>query len=170
MSADGSERTTPAEIWTVGHSSHPIDRFLAFLTAAGVTAIADVRSTPYSRRHPQFNREPLRTALSEAGIAYVWLGDALGGKRGDRPAPAPEAVEAALDRLAGGAARYRVALMCAESDPAQCHRTRLVTPLLTARGHPVRHLRADGTLENHDAVAARIAELDGVDLRQDRLF
>lgn len=160
----------PEAFLTVGHSNHPIERFLDLLSAAGVTAIADVRSAPYSRRVGQFNREPLRAALATCGIAYVWLGDALGGKRGDAPLPAPEAVAAALDRLADGAARFRVALMCAEADPARCHRARLVAPLLLARGHAVRHLRSDGSLEEHAPVAARIARLDGVDVRQDRLL
>ena len=88
-----------AEIWTVGHSSHPLHRFLELLAAAGVTAVADVRSAPYSRRFRHFSREPLRAALAEGGIAYVWLGDALGGRHGEAAGPAPEAVAAALDRL-----------------------------------------------------------------------
>jgi len=159
-----------ADFLTVGHSNHPVDRFLGLLERAGVTAIADVRSAPYSRRVPQFNRESLRDALAGAGIGYVWLGDALGGKRGDAPPPPPELVEAALDRLAQGAARYRVALMCAEADPARCHRARLVAPLLLARGHGVAHLRAEGALEEHATVVQRIAMLDGIDLRQERLF
>jgi len=165
-----TEATVPAEIWTVGHSNHDIDRFVELLRAAGVTAIADVRSAPYSRRVRHFNREPLRDALAGAGIAYVWLGDALGGKRGNAPPPAESDVATALDRLADGAARYRVALMCAESDPARCHRTRLVTPMLLARGHAVRHLRADGTLEEQVTVAERILRIDGLDPRQDRLL
>ena len=76
----------------------------------------------------------------------------------------------ALDRLADGAGRYRVALMCAEADPAHCHRSRLVAPLLVARGHAIRHLRADGTLEEHEPVVARIADADGLDPRQDSLI
>lgn len=156
-----------AEVWTVGHSSHPLDRFLELLAAVGVTAVADVRSAPYSRRFRHFNREPLRAALAEGGIAYAWLGDALGGKRGEAAGPVPEAVAAALDRLADGAVRYRLALMCAEADPARCHRARLVAPMLLKRGHPVRHLLADGTVADHGVVAARIASLDGIDLRQD---
>lgn len=155
-----------AQVWTVGHSNHRIERFLDLLRTAGVTAIADIRSAPYSRRVPHFNREPLRAALAEAGIAYVWLGDALGGKRGDAPMPPPDVVDAALDRLADGAVRYRLALMCAEADPARCHRARLVAPMLTARGLAIRHLRADGSLEDHEAVVARIAAIDGVDPRQ----
>lgn len=165
-----TDLTGRAEFWTVGHSNHPLDRFLDLLRAAGVTAIADVRSAPYSRRVGHFNREPLHTALAGAGIAYVWLGGALGGRHGDTGPPDDTAVEAALDRLAGGAERYRVALMCAESDPARCHRARLVAPLLLARGHAVRHLLADGSFEDHETVAARIAGIDGDDLRQQRLL
>lgn len=157
------------EILTVGHSNHPIGRFLDLLAAAGATAVADVRSAPYSRRVPQFNREPLRDVLSGAGIAYVWLGAALGGKHGAVP-PSPEAVSAALDRLGEGAARYRIALLCAEADPARCHRARLVAPLLLARGHAVRHLLADGRVEEHPDTASRMAALDGRDPRQSRLF
>ena len=160
----------PADIWTVGHSNHPLERFLDLLKSAGISAIADVRSAPYSRRFRHFNREPLRAALVEAGIAYVWLGDALGGKRGETAPPSAEAVTNALDRLADGAGRYRVALMCAEADPAHCHRSRLVAPLLVARGHAIRHLRADGTLEEHEPVVARIADADGLDPRQDSLL
>jgi uncharacterized protein (DUF488 family) len=160
----------PADIWTVGHSNHPLERFLALLQSTGVTAIADVRSAPYSRRFKYFNREPLRTALSSVGVAYVWLGDALGGKHAGGATPPAEAVTQALDRLADGAERYRVALMCAEADPAQCHRARLVAPLLVARGHAVRHLRADGTLEEHDSVQVRIAGRDRTDPRQDSLL
>jgi uncharacterized protein (DUF488 family) len=160
----------PIDIWTVGHSNHPIERFLELLQSAGVTAVADVRSAPYSRRFKHFNREPLRLALSGAGIAYVWLGDALGGKHAGGVAPSDEVVSQALDRLADGADRYRVAVMCAEADPAQCHRARLVAPLLVARGHAVRHLRADGTLEEHESVLARIAGRAGTDPRQDRLL
>lgn len=161
---------TPSEIWTVGHSNHPIGRFLDLLRAAGVTAIADVRSAPYSRRVRHFNREPLRESLAAAGIAYVWLGDSLGGKRGDGPPPAERDVAAALDRLADGAARYRVAVMCAEADPARCHRAWLVAPLLLARGHAVRHLRADGAVEEHGSVAERIQRMDGADPRQEQLL
>src|SRR6185436_9130667 len=68
------------EVFTIGHSSHSWERFSALLRDAGVTAVADVRTAPYSRRHPQFNRETLREALQSEGIAYVYLGQKLGGR------------------------------------------------------------------------------------------
>ena len=144
-------------IVTVGHSNHSIDTFLALLEGAGVTALADVRSTPWSRRWPQYRKTELKLALEEAGIAYVWLGDALGGKPGDpalwtdgRPDRAKIAASpdfaAGIDRLIDGSARFQIAIMCAEKDPRQCHRTNLVTPALIAREIEVRHLLADGTI------------------------
>ena len=67
-------------IRTIGHSNHPIERFVGLLRAGGVERLVDVRSMPWSRRWPQFGRERLAKSLAEAGIAYVWEGEALGGK------------------------------------------------------------------------------------------
>ncbi|MBI3517409.1 MAG: DUF488 domain-containing protein, partial [Proteobacteria bacterium] len=122
----------PPPLLTVGHSNHPVERFLALLTRHGVTALGDVRSFPRSRFNPQFNRERLDAALREHGIGYVFLGDALGGKRDDVAArdyvamAAAPAFQAGLARVREGAARHRVALMCAEKDPLDCHRFVLV--------------------------------------------
>src|ERR1700759_2968239 len=69
-------------IFTIGHSNHAIEKFLGLLEAHGITALADVRSRPYSRRHPQFNRERLSESLKARAIAYVSLGEELGGRSG----------------------------------------------------------------------------------------
>jgi uncharacterized protein (DUF488 family) len=143
-------------IWTVGHSTHPVDELVALLRAARIEVLADVRSQPYSRHNPQFRRENLKAALQEAGLRYVFLGAELGG----RP-PEPEFYDAkgharydlvmgagrfraGLERLLTGAASYRVAIMCSEEDPARCHRRLLVTRALVERGMEVRHLRGNG--------------------------
>lgn len=151
-------------IFTIGHSNHPIDAFIDLLEGAGITALADIRSAPWSKRWPQYRREALKQALSEAGIAYVWLGDALGGKprdeslwRDGRPdyaliAASPE-FSAAIDRLIAGTAQHRIAIMCAEKDPAHCHRTHLVTPALAARGIDVQHILADGSRIAHGTLS-----------------
>jgi uncharacterized protein (DUF488 family) len=73
-----------AEILTVGHSNHPIERFLELLRQNGVTAVGDVRSAPLSRYNPQFNKEALQRSLRDAGIAYIFLGKELGGRSSDR--------------------------------------------------------------------------------------
>lgn len=148
------------DIFTIGHSNHPIERFLSLLTQHGVTALADVRTTPYSRFNPQFRREALAASLREAGIGYVFLGEELGGKRAGvthAEIGRSESFRRGLDRLREGAARYRVAFMCAEREPLDCHRTILVARHL--RSSPdlsIRHILADGSVEEHDAVERRL--------------
>ena len=151
---------TPA-LLTIGHSNHPIARFLELLARHGVTALGDVRSFPRSRFNPQFNRERLDTSLRDHGIGYVFLGDALGGKRDD-PAPrdyaamaAQPAFQAGLARVREGAARHRIALMCAEKDPLDCHRFVLVCRHLR-HDLEIAHILADGTLEPQAATEERL--------------
>jgi uncharacterized protein (DUF488 family) len=149
---------------------------------AGLTAIADVRSAPYSRRHPQFNREPLGQALKDVGIAYDYLGHALGGHPkdptlmiGERPdyermARAPAFCEG-LGRVLEGASVFTVGLMCAEREPLDCHRCILVARALTAGGSDVRHVLADGRVELHAVTEDRLlawAKLAGDDLLESR--
>ena len=140
-------------IKTIGHSNHPIARFVDLLKAGGVEAVVDVRSTPYSRRFPQFGRERLAQSLSAAGILYRYEGAALGGKPEaggsyDALAARP-AFAAALDRVIAGAAGASLCLMCAEKEPLDCHRTVLVSRRLAERGVTVEHLLADGTVRPH---------------------
>jgi uncharacterized protein (DUF488 family) len=148
---------------TIGHSNHPIARFLELLARHGVTALGDVRSFPRSRFNPQFNRERLDTSLREHGIGYVFLGDALGGKRDDaavrdytRMAAAP-AFQAGLQRVREGAQHHRIALMCAEKDPLDCHRFVLVCRHLR-RDLEIAHILADGALEPQAATEDRLLE------------
>jgi uncharacterized protein (DUF488 family) len=175
---------TPAafDLFTIGHSNHPIERFLDLVRGAGVTAIADVRSTPASRRCPWFNQARLAPRLAAEGIAYVPLGDALGGRprdprlyRDDGVADyaamaRTEEFRAGLDRVAEGTRRYRVCLMCAEREPLDCHRCLLVAPALAARGFSIGHVLADGTIEPHPQTEERLLALAGgpADLFADR--
>jgi uncharacterized protein (DUF488 family) len=157
----------PRDLLTIGHSSLPIDTFLSLLTGHAVTAVADVRSTPYSRRHPQFNRETLARTLAEHGIAYVFLGAELGARsadpacyvdgqaRYDRIAATPLFREG-LARLERGMHSHRVALMCAEADPIACHRTILVCRTLRGTGIEIAHILADGRLETQVDAEARL--------------
>ncbi|TAJ26183.1 MAG: DUF488 domain-containing protein, partial [Reyranella sp.] len=112
-------------IRTIGHSNHPIGRFVELLQAAGVERLVDVRSTPWSRRYPQFGKEALAKSLAAAGIGYVHEGAALGGKPEaggsyDELAARPT-FAAALDRVIAGAADATLCLMCAEKEPMDCH-------------------------------------------------
>lgn len=161
-------------VYTIGHSTHPIDPFIRLLTNNAITAVADVRSTPYSRLNPQFNREPLRDALSEAGIGYVFLGEELGARSKDRSCYRNGKVDyellartarfrAGLERVIAGARTHRVALMCAEKDPLDCHRTILVARNLVELGVPVVHILSDGTLEGHDEAVGRLMQMLRID-------
>ena len=151
------------EVLTIGHSSHSLERFLELLHAAGVTAVADVRSAPYSRYVPQFNYDPVRTALRGAGMAYVHLGKELGGRPRDplqyrsglvdyEAIAATPTFRSGLQRLLDGTATHRVALMCAEADPLECHRCLLIARALAARVVPVRHLLADGVTATQEEI------------------
>lgn len=138
-----------------------VGRFLELLGRHGITALADVRTTPYSRFNPQFRREALAQSLQGAGIAYVFLGEELGGKRAGvthaEIAGSPS-FQRGLDRLREGAERYRVAFMCAEREPLDCHRTILVARHLKSPDLAIRHILADGSLEEHDSVERRLVE------------
>jgi uncharacterized protein (DUF488 family) len=166
-------------IYTVGHSKHPIDRFVALLQRHAIDALADVRSTPYSRFNPQFNRERLQAALAAAGIQYVFLGEELGARSKDpgcyddngrvsyAKLAATPAFRHGIDRLLTGMRDHRIAIMCAEREPLECHRTILVARELEKTGVPVTHILQDGTLEPHSQAMQRLAselKLAGRDL------
>ena len=160
-------------IRTIGHSNHPIERFVDLLRAGGVGLLVDVRSTPWSRRFPQFGKERLATALTAAGIGYVDEGAALGGKpeRGgsyDDLAARP-AFREALDRLTTRARTATVCLMCAEKEPLDCHRTVLVSRRLAERGVAVEHLLADGGVRPHAEIEETLlGKASAPDLFDDR--
>ena len=144
-------------ILTVGHGNLPQAALIRHLLEAGVERLVDVRSTPYSRWHPHFNRRRIAEAATGAGIAYEWE-PVLGG-RPDDPAlrtadGAPDyALMAghppfleAIDRLVATSAEASMAIMCSEGSPERCHRTLLIAPLLIERGVEVRHLLKDGSV------------------------
>lgn len=161
-------------VLTIGHSNHPWEAFAALLERHGVGAVADVRSAPYSRFNPHFDRETLAGALKGRGMAYVYLGRELGGRdpecyeggriRYDRIART-ERFRDGIERVVRGAREHRIALMCAEKEPLDCHRTLLVAPALEREGIDVMHVHADGVLEPNAEAMDRL--LDKFDLRPD---
>lgn len=159
------------DLFSIGHSNIPADRFLVMLASAGVDAIADVRSVPFSRFFPWFSQKALTARLAEAGIGYAARGEALGGRPRDARlyrngvadyeamAAQPE-FSASIDRLIAEAGRSRICLLCAERDPLDCHRFLLVTRNLAERGLSVGHILHDGAIEPHDTTEQRLLALD----------
>lgn len=162
-----------ALVFTVGHSTHSSEWLKRLLLQHGITAIADVRSQPYSRANPQFNREPLKDALKVIGISYVFLGRELGARTDDSNCYVEGKVQYerlakthlfqhGLTRVINGTNRYRIALLCAEKDPLTCHRTILVVRHLVARGLRAAHILEDGRLEHHEDAIERLLKEIGL--------
>ena len=157
-------------VLTIGHSTHSLEVFLELLQRHDVSAVADVRSVPYSRFNPQFNREPFAEALESERIRYVYLGNEVGGRsedpacyedgriRYDRVA-ATESFRKGLARIVNGAAKHRIALMCAEKEPLECHRTLLVSRALQEQGIDVAHIHPDGRREPHNEAMDRLLDM-----------
>jgi uncharacterized protein (DUF488 family) len=168
-------------VYTVGHSSQPIEAFIAQLRRHEVQVVADVRSRPYSARFPHFSRQPLQTSLKAAGIAYVFLGAELGARRDE-----PEcyvggqaiyeriaklaAFAEGINRLLDGAQSHRIALMCAEHDPLTCHRTILVCHELKRHAVSIMHICRGDVLEDHQQAEQRLVEEEFGSAAQGSLF
>ena len=162
-----------AEVFTIGHSNHLFEKFQGLLQLHNITALADVRSAPYSRSNPDFNREFLKTKLAEAGIAYVFLGRELGarpegaqfyrqGRVQYRVLAESPLFRAGLDRVLSCAQTQRLALLCAEKEPLECHRTLLVSRELVGLGASVIHIHADGSLETYAESMSRLLKIHGL--------
>jgi uncharacterized protein (DUF488 family) len=169
---DSSMRDTEIAVWTVGHSTHTYERLLELLRAANITAIADVRTAPFSRHFPQFNKDALQSELRMDGIAYSFLGKELGGRPSgtqyycdgvadyERMTQSSEFARG-LQRVLDGARKYRIALMCSEQEPLDCHRCLLVGRALAAHGVTVKHILADGTIADHREIEERLLKSEG---------
>jgi uncharacterized protein (DUF488 family) len=152
-------------IWTIGHSNHPFARFAELLQGERIEVVVDVRSYPYSRIAPHFNREELEAALPAAGMRYLFLGQELGGRpareqdydeqghaRYDRMAERPE-FQQGVQRVVQGCGERRIALLCSEGQPHECHRRLLVGKVLSDRGVLLRHILPNGNVQQEESVS-----------------
>jgi uncharacterized protein (DUF488 family) len=159
-------------LYTIGHSNHDINTFIALLKQHGVTALADVRSAPYSRYLPHFCKKTLKAYLAKEGIQYVFLGNELGARPDDETCyvdgkalyekiAATKAFSMGLKRVLRGSETFDIALMCAEKDPLTCHRAILVCQHLKPLLPDIHHILGNGELETHQHLEERMLTLHG---------
>jgi uncharacterized protein (DUF488 family) len=165
---ESAAREQRVRLVSVGHTNHDWPAFLALLRRAGITALADVRSSPYSRWLPHFNKGPLENELRANGIAYVFLGDRLGGRPASRAlyddegrvdyecVRQTEAFQRGLEHLTRGLPASTAAFLCSEEDPLDCHRGLMIAPALKACGYMPEHLRKDGAIETQEQMESRL--------------
>jgi uncharacterized protein (DUF488 family) len=164
-------------IFTIGHSNHSIDRLLDLLRLHGVGVLVDTRSRPYSKFVPHFNHEALRQSVVAAGFQYLYLGRELGGRPDDNDfydrdgrvlyerLAESDSFRQALARLVRGIETYRVAILCTEEDPRNCHRRLLITRELRKLSVEVDHVRGDGRVESErDLEAEELASRPQISL------
>ena len=168
-------RQSSITVFTIGHSTRPLQELIDALQAHGIRTLVDIRSFPMSRRLPHFNRETLELELPRAGIAYVWMKD-LGGRRKKQRDDSPnvalrsdsfrnyadymltEPFQRAIEELLRLAAQAPTAIMCAERVYFRCHRM-LVSDYLVAHGHQVLHIDDAGPMRPHKLMAeARVVD------------
>ena len=160
------------QLFTIGHSTLNLDAFIALLVENEVTAVADVRSSPYSRHSPQFNTDSLRLALFAHQIQYAFLGKELGARRSEPECyvddvakyeliASTDAFARGIHRLRSGLAAYRIALLCAEKDPLTCHRMILVCRYLRD-DVAIKHIIDPGECETQEQAEERLLKLVGL--------
>lgn len=162
------------ELFTIGHSVHTVECFMELLKEHKINALCDVRSSPYSRFTPQFNRESLKENMAKHRILYLYLGGELGPRSTDpscyengkvqyKRLAEKDIFQQGLSRLRKGMATYRIALLCAEKDPLTCHRMILICRHLRGNDILIRHILEDGSLEDNRATEARLMKLLKID-------
>jgi uncharacterized protein (DUF488 family) len=158
-------------LFTIGHSNHSFERFLGLLRRHEVEAAADVRSRPYSRFVPHFSKDRLQRLLAENGIGYHYLGAELGGKPVSgatsasgmdyRSRVAAPGFQRGIEGLLAVAREQRIAMMCRERDPLECHRLHLICRYLGPMALDIRHILPGGELESQAAAEERLVERAG---------
>jgi uncharacterized protein (DUF488 family) len=158
----------PATIQTIGHSNHTAEHFLQLLKSHRIEVVVDTRSQPYSNYATHFDQAPLKQSLTQNGLQYLYLGRELGGRpEGDQyydskghvlyhRVAESELFVQGLSRVESGMQKFRIAILCAEENPAHCHRRLLITRVLIERGIHVGHIRGDGRLQSESDLAREL--------------
>lgn len=168
-------------IYSIGHSTHSWERFRSLLAEHRITAVADVRTSPASRAAPWSNRGDLKQSLSEVGISYSFLGAELGGRPSNpllytngvadyEKMARTELFKCGVDRIKVGSSDYRIALMCAERDPLECHRCLLVGRHMKNLDWAVLHILHNSEVESQEQSEARLLNIQRIDVHQGDLL
>ena len=160
-------------LWTIGHSTRPIDEFIAVLKAHGIQRLVDVRTVPRSRHNPQFSSDALAKSLASAAISYrhsaklgglrkakkdsINLGWRNAGFRGYADYMQTNEFQRAIEELMAYGTSKKTAVMCAEAVPWRCHRS-LVADALVSRGFEVRHIMTETKADPHRLTSFAIVE------------
>lgn len=167
------------ELFTIGYSPHTLDSFLRILVKYQITAVADVRSSPYSQFKPEFNKDSFSNFLKNQKIAYVFLGDYCGARVEDKNCYVNGKVDYnlvssspkfkdGLERIKKGMEKYRIVLMCAEKDPITCHRSILICRNMSGDNIVIKHILSNGMFEEHKYSEQRLMKI--FNLNQPNLF
>jgi uncharacterized protein (DUF488 family) len=178
------ERESPKNglvVFTIGHSIHSLEKLISLLSANRIEVLVDIRSEPYSRKVPHFNKDNLEKETKKAGLKYLFLGKELGGRPTKRQfydqegfvlyskiADSPD-FKSGLERVLNGIRKFCVAIMCSEENPANCHRRLLVGRVLSSSGVEVFHIRADGSIQSEEQIPSDQYKRNG-DMNQESLF
>jgi uncharacterized protein (DUF488 family) len=169
-----SEKAQSKPVYTIGHSNFELDVFLAMLRDYRVELLIDVRSRPQSGRFPQFGQPGFQTAVEAAGVAYLFLGEELGGRPDDPDVYTGEGIvdyrrrrkayafRAGVDRVLAEAESRSLALLCAEEDPLECHRFLMICPELVASGACPLHIRKGSKVETQGQAENRLLSATGL--------
>ena len=154
-------------IFTIGHGTRPIHELLDLLKRYDIGYLADVRSQPYSKFNPQYNRESLHKSLNEKNIRYIYLGDSLGGRPQDpgchdatgrvdyNAVRQKDFFKQGIERLRSADKKeLNVVLLCSERKPELCHRSKLIGKTLKEQLIPVQHIDEYGELKDQDDISA----------------
>ena len=153
----------PKQCFTIGYGNYPIDQFITVLQKISIDVIIDVRSSPYGRFNPHFNREKLENSLREDNVDYWYMGDKIGGRYSNPNLLFPDSTvnyrkvqdtekfqEGINDLLSIISSGKKIALMCAEKEPERCHRFALISPVLQSKAISVIHIRPDMRLQANE--------------------
>ena len=168
---------------SIGHSQHKVDYFIDMLKSHNVNYVLDVRSTPYSQFAANYNKESVRIILQNNGIAYAFMGDYFGARPMDSALYSPKGyldfekvansskfIKGFENVVKGVEQGYRIAFMCTEKDPIECHRAILVTNAFYKAGYCIEHIMPDNTVQTQDDLNNRLLDMYYADRNQLSLF